>query len=308
MDDLNQGWIYRDQVQPDAEGMEVLQFYVRSYPHSPPEIWRERLESGLVRLDGRPARPDERLRAGQRLAYHRPPWREERVPQTIEILYEDDHLVAVAKPAGLPVLPGAGFLENTLLFMVHRRYPDRPSPVHRLGRGTSGVILFARSPAARRQLSAELAAGCLAKTYRALASGVGMPDTFAVEVPIGEVPYPPVGRIHAAAPDGKPSRTECRVLERRPAGDQTLVEVQIPTGRAHQIRIHLAAAGHPLVGDPLYRPGGVPVDPPRQGRAPLPGDGGYHLHALRVAFVHPGSGGRLVVTCPPPAILRTGRE
>jgi len=305
---LNQGWTYRDRIQRDADGVPVLEFYVQRYPHSPRQVWQQRLEAGLIRVDGRQARADEKLRAGQELTYHRPPWREPEVPRNFEILHEDDHLIAVAKPAGLPSLPGGDFLENTLLFLLRQQYSDAPAPVHRLGRGTSGVMLFARSLAARRRLSADLHAGRLTKTYRALASGISMKDEFAVEEPIGKVPYSPLRYVHAVSPDGKPARTECRVLERRFDRHQTLLEVEIPTGRPHQIRIHLAAAGHPLTGDPLYQTGGLPVDPPAEGRAPLPGDCGYHLHALGVSFVHPGTGERMTITCAPPATLRCAGE
>ena len=303
---LNQGWTYTDRIQRGAEGVSVLEFYTDRYPHSSPQTWRRRIETGLVSIDGRRVSSDEKLQAGQLLAYQRPPWREDGVPAHFQILHEDEHLIAVAKPSGLPTIPGGDFLENTLLFLVRQRYPDRPAPIHRLGRGTSGIVLFARSPIARRQLSADLRTGDLHKTYRALATGSPAQDQFTVEVPIGQIPYPPLGHVHAVSPDGKPSRTECRILE--PRSNAVLLEVDIPTGRAHQIRIHLAAAGHPLVGDPLYRIGGLPVEPPSAGRAPLPGDCGYHLHAQRVRFVHPGNGDATTIHCPPPEILQTARE
>ena len=299
---LNRGWAYRDRIQRDAHGLMVLEFYVQRYSHSSREVWRQRIEAGLVRLEERPARADERLETGQVLTYFRPPWLEAEVPRDIEILHEDAHLIAVAKPSGLPTLPGGDFLENTLLFLLRQRYSDAPAPVHRLGRGTSGLVLFARSQTARRQLSADLQAGRLTKIYRALVDGIPAADEFIIEVPIGRVPYPPLGYVHATAADGKPARTECRILERR--SYQTLLQVAIPTGRSHQIRIHLAAAGHPLWGDPLYRTGGQPLTPPTDGRAPLPGDCGYHLHATQVSFAHPNSGVRMTITCPPPEILR----
>ncbi|MBT4496127.1 MAG: RluA family pseudouridine synthase [Gemmatimonadetes bacterium] len=303
---LNQGWTYTDRIQRGAEGVSVLEFYTERYPHSSPQIWLQRIEAGLVSIDGRQTRSDEELQTGQLLTYHRPPWHEDEVPTHFQILHEDEHLIAVAKPSGLPTIPGGEFLENTLLFLVRQRYPDRPAPIHRLGRGTSGIVIFARSQIARRQLSADLRTGKLRKTYRALATGAPAENRFTVEAPIGQVPYPPLGRVHAVSPDGKPSRTECRILERRP--NAVLLEVDIHTGRAHQIRIHLAAAGHPLVGDPLYRIGGLPTDPPPIGRAPLPGDCGYHLHAQRVRFVHPADSKATTIICLPPRILQTTCE
>jgi len=115
------------------------------------------------------------------------------------------------------------------------------------------------------------------------------------------VPYPPTGTVHAASPRGKAAGSRVRVLERRGgAAPCSLVEVEIETGRPHQIRIHLAWAGHPLVGDPLFGPGGVPLP----GCVAVPGDPGYLLHALRIAFVHPRTGARVAIECAAPPGLR----
>ena len=303
---LNQGWIYRDRVPDRAHGQEVLDFYARTYPHSTRARWRERIQDGLVHLDGQPAGPDTVLGAGQELTYSRPPWQEPEVPPEVLVLCEDADFLAVAKPAGMPVLPGGDFLENTLLAVVRREYLDKPAPVHRLGRGTSGVVLFARSARARRELSAALRDGHCRRIYRALACGTGMPSEFAVREPIGRLAYPALGYVHAAAPEGKPARTECRVLQRDPIRERSLLEVEILTGRPHQIRIHLAAAGYPLVGERLYREGGRPGPQEGAGRPPLPGDGGYHLHAFQIAFIHPGTGRPTMVTCAPPEGLDAG--
>ena len=307
---LNSGWTYYDRVQPDAHGQTVLDFYAQRYPHSSRATWRERIETGAVRLDGRPTTPEAVLFPGRRLSYHRPPWREPDVPCTFALLYEDPHVLAVAKPSGLPVLPGGHCLENTLLALVRRRYGGAPppAPIHRLGRGTSGIVLFARTALAKRALSEDLSERRFVKIYRALAGGVTMPDEFTVETPIGRIPYPQIGALYAAAPHGKPARTECRVLCRDREKDRSLLHVRIHTGRPHQIRIHLAAAGFPLAGDPLYGIGGRPAPRPGGGRLPLPGDCGYHLHAHRVRFTHPETGRTVAVTCTPPPILRTPEE
>ena len=300
---VNQGWTYRERVPGKAHGQGVLEFYALTYPHSSRATWRVRIQDGLVQLDGRPVDPDAVLAAGQELTYSRPPWREPEVSGEVDLLCEDADLVAVAKPPGLPVLPGGDYLENTLLAMVRREYRDEPAPVHRLGRGTSGVVIFARSTRARQQLSAALREGRFRRLYRALATGTDMPNAFAVRAPIGRVTYPGLGYLYAAAPEGKPARTQCRVLRRDPVRGESLLEVEIETGRPHQVRIHLAAAGHPLVGDPLYREGGQPALVPGPGRPALPGDGGFRLHAFQVAFAHPGTGRTAMVTCAPPPEL-----
>ena len=203
----------------------------------------------------------------------------------------------MAKPRGLPSVPGGGFLDHTLLRLVRDRFPGA-TPMHRLGRGTSGLLLFARTPEARRRVAAAWREGRVAKLYRALVSGVPARPSFSVDTPIGLVPHPRLGHVHAAAPSGREAVTHVRVLSATPSGD-AIVEAAIPTGRPHQIRIHLAAAGHPLVGDPLYGPGGVPRPEPG-----LPGDPGYRLHSHRLELGHPVSGARLTLECFPPPELR----
>ena len=304
---LNHGWTYFDRVHADAQGQTVLDFYAR-YPHSSREDWQQRIQSGAVLLNGHRTQPDVRLSVGQLLAYHRAPWREPDVPRSFAVLHRDHHVLAVAKPSGLPVLPGGHHLENTLLACVRERYGNTPAPVHRLGRATSGIVLFARTPLAKQRLSQDFRSGRIQKLYRALATGAAMPDRFSVDKPIGRVPYPVIGALHAVDPHGRPSRSDCRVLHRDPQHNRALLEVDILTGRPHQIRIHLAAAGYPLVGDPLYRAGGLPVAHSGNDPLPLPGDCGYHLHAHRIRFSHPQTRRTVTVTCLPPPILRTPEE
>jgi 23S rRNA pseudouridine1911/1915/1917 synthase len=293
---VNGGFEYRETVGREARGSTVLAWLAARHRHSSEPIWRSRIAAGEVSLDGAVAAAGDALRAGQRLAWRRPPWEEPSVPLGFAVLYRDEHLLAVAKPRGLPSVPNGGFLEHTLLFQVRRLHPEAV-PMHRLGRGTSGLLLFARTQAARRAVAALWRAGRVEKEYRALVSGVPRPARFAIDVPIGLVAHPRLGSVHAAAAAGKPALSHVEVLSSR--DDQALVAIRIPTGRPHQIRIHLAAAGHPLVGDPLYVTGGVPG--PRPG---LPGDGGYRLHAHRLALAHPSTGARLELECSPPLELR----
>jgi 23S rRNA pseudouridine1911/1915/1917 synthase len=192
-------------------------------------------------------------------------------------------------------MPAGGFLTHTLLHLVQRAYPEATA-MHRLGRGTSGLVLFARTGEARRAVAKAWRTGAVVKRYRALVSGRPSRDAFDVDTPIGLVDHPRLGRVYAAVSEGKPSLTHVRVLEARDG--QTLVEATIPTGRPHQIRIHMAAAGHPLVGDPLYVAGGLPAPSPA-----LPGETGYRLHAHRLEIDHPVTGERLVLECAAPRDL-----
>ncbi len=296
---VNGGYLYREQLGPGAAGQTVLAYLAAHYRHSTREEWQERLNRGEVWLNDRPARADEVLRAGLTLGWQRPPWQEEAAPLHFELIYQDAALLAVSKPSGLPTLPGGGFLEHTLLHLVRAETPEA-APLHRLGRGTSGLVLFARTPEAASQLARAWREQRVHKRYRALAQGLAGQDEYDITAPIGPLPHPRLGEVHAASPAGKPSRSLARVLERRTDSDSTLFEVDILTGRPHQIRIHLASTGHPLVGDPLYGVGGGPLaDLPG-----LPGDGGYWLHAQHLSFTHPLTGAALTLTAPPPPELQ----
>ncbi len=307
---MNRGFTYINRIDGDAAGESVIAFYATRYRHSSESEWRDRIQRGAVRLNGHTVAADTVLRAGQTLSYQRTPWTEPAAPTEFGVIYEDDQIIAVDKPSGLPVLPGGHHLEHTLLAQVRERFGGevRPSPLHRLGRGTSGIVLFARTQEALRRLTEAFAERRITKTYRALVQGVGLRAEQTVDVPIGRVDYPPTGHLYAATPDGAASKSVCRLLHEDRERLQSLLEVRILTGRAHQIRIHVAAIGHPLVGDALYVAGGGPAPLVRGRRAPLPGDCGYHLHATRLAFRHPASGNLVEIFSPPPPALLAPEE
>lgn len=298
---LNEGCEYREQLGPDASGRTLLAYLSQRYDHSSSAEWAERIASGHVLIDSLPAHSETVLQEGSELVWQRPPWIEPEAPTSFTLLYEDDDLLAVDKPAGLPTLPGANFLHSTLLYIV-RAYAPEAAPLHRLGRWTSGVVLFAKNHQAAAALTQQWSLNKVGKRYRALASGLPNWDEKTISTPIGPVPHALLGTVHAATPGGKPSLSHAIVLERRT--DSFLCDVRISTGRPHQIRIHLAAEGHPLVGDPLYPSGGLPAPDTRA----LPGDPGYHLHAAELRFRHPATGRELVIESEPPEILRLSNE
>ena len=302
---LNRGCVYREQVKPANAGQTLVAYYTQQYRHSSEPEWRSRIAAGQVWINEQIATAETRLRLGQALTYHREPWEEPDVPLAFEVLYEDVDLLVIAKPAGLPVLPGGGFLEHTLLRQLQLRYPEEtPVPIHRLGRGTSGLMLMARSTRAKSNLSQQMREQQICKIYWALVenpSGTdpAIPNQFTVTQAIGKVPHPVLGYIYGATATGLFAHSDCQVLQRN--AQTTLLEVVILTGRPHQIRIHLAFMGYPLVGDPLYAIGGVARFV--EGAMAVPGDCGYWLHAYRLGFMHPRTGIQMDWICPPLGIL-----
>jgi len=328
----NGGWAYRDRIPPAAAGMGVVAFYAGRYGHTSAAAWERRLADGEISRNGVPLRADAVLVGGDRLVWQRPPWPEPAVPAHWDVIHDDGDLLVIDKPSGLPVLAAGGFLEHTVLRLLEHRHGDDPAgvprPVHRLGRFTSGLLVCARRPATRAWLSAQLreSTGSLAsgasggvgggvgggvppcrKLYRALLVpgrlALAAGDSLAITTPIGRRPHPPLGEIWCAAEAGDPAalaaHSQLTLVES--GGEADLVEVAILTGRPHQIRIHCAAVGAPLLGDPLYRPGGWA----RPGG--LPGEGGYRLQA-RWLRLHRPEGSVLELEAPAAEGLGTTAE
>ncbi|WP_024545511.1 RluA family pseudouridine synthase [Picosynechococcus sp. NKBG15041c] len=283
---LNQGWVYRDRVKPAWAGLSVLDFYAQNYRHSTRPEWAARIDKQQIFVDGKPALWGQILAANQTLEYHREPWEEPDVPLNFSILHQDPHFWIIEKPAGLPVMPAGNFLENTLLGQLKTQFPqENLAPIHRLGRGTSGLMILGRSPLGKQHLTQQLREHQITKIYRALIPAGDYPDQVTIKTPIGKVAHLTLGTIFVAKADGLFAHSEMQVLQR--FNDLSLVQVQIFTGRPHQIRIHMAAIGYPLVGDPLYLPGGLPKVANGDQRTALPGDCGYFLNAHYLQFMHP---------------------
>jgi 23S rRNA pseudouridine1911/1915/1917 synthase len=293
---LNRGYAYTTIISSKYHARTLLSHLASLYPHSTPQAWQQNLNNREVTVNGVTATGSESLTVGQTLVWNRPPWIEPDSPLHFEVLFDDPHLLAVNKPSGLPTLPGGGFMENTLLHLVQKQTPNA-NPVHRLGRATTGIVLFAKTPQTASTLSANWNTSGIQKIYRALAQGVAQQDAYEILTPIGLVPHPRIGSVWAANPNGKPSKSLAKVIARAPSSTAssskagtttctTTFEVRLNSGRPHQIRIHLASIGHPLVGDPLYGSTGQPLE----NLPGLPGDGGYFLHAQFLNFHHPITG------------------
>jgi len=242
-------------------------------------------------------RPSYRVRAGDQIVVEIPPahpveLRPEPIP--LEIVYEDGDLLVVNKPAGLVVHPGAGRPTGTLVHALLAHCPDlpgiggevRPGIVHRLDKDTSGLLVVAKTDAALRSLQAQIQARRAGRDYLALVHGAVAVGEGTIDAPVGR--HPRHRTRMAVVASGRRAVTRYRVVER--FADATLLELRLQTGRTHQIRVHCASIGHPIVGDRVY------------GRRPNPwGLRRQALHAFRLTFVHPTTGAEMSFVAPLPA-------
>ncbi|MCX7959983.1 MAG: RluA family pseudouridine synthase [Burkholderiales bacterium] len=279
-------------------GLRLDQALVRLFPQYSRNRLQAWLRAGHVRVEGAPARASVPVAGGERIALAPPPAPDAAHPPAqkmrLRIVYEDDDVIVIDKPAGLVVHPGAGNPEGTLLnaLLAHApglRAVPRAGIVHRLDKDTSGLVVVAKNVAAQARLAAQLAARSVRRRYLALVEG-DPPAAGTIEAPIGRDRR--ARTRMTVAQGGKPALTRYRVLER--FGHAALIECTLETGRTHQIRVHLQHIRHPLVGDPVYRRG-------TRHRIPFARQA---LHAETLEFDHPASGRRMRFRAPLPADLK----
>jgi 23S rRNA pseudouridine1911/1915/1917 synthase len=286
-------------VETDEAGQRLDQWLSRRLPQYSRSRIQEWIKSGLVLVDGKAARSSHATRAGEAIDVtpaDPPPLHAVAEEIPLAILYEDDDVVAIDKPAGMVVHAGAGVHSGTLVNALLHHFEKlsavggalRPGIVHRLDRYTSGVLLVAKNDAAHQKLAAQFAGRRIEKVYLALVHGSLKQETGRIERPIARDPVRRT-RMTARLAEGRAAWSEYRVLRRFERF--TFLEVRIGTGRTHQIRVHLASIGHPVAGDALY------------GAAKDEVHGRYFLHAHRIAFERPSDGEKVTVESPLPGDL-----
>jgi 23S rRNA pseudouridine1911/1915/1917 synthase len=303
-------------VSAEQSGQRLDRFLVSQLP----ELSRTRIQAlmdeGRVQVSGVARKPSYKTEPGETVTVEIPPLpppgvAAEDIP--LDVLYEDEDLLVINKPSGMIVHPGAGAESGTLVAaLLHRAGgmdglstiggPMRPGIVHRLDKGTSGVLIVARTDAAHKKLVEAFRERQVEKIYLALLHGKVKGEAGRIDLPVARDLHRRA-RMTARRREGREARTDWRVLFR--FGGYTLVQAGLHTGRTHQIRVHFSAFACPVVGDTLY---GAPAQE-RVGTVLLPPLGRNFLHAARVAFLHPRTGKRLEVRAPlPPELVSYAQE
>jgi len=277
------------------------QFLAKQLPKYSRSRLQQLIRGGLVRLNEQSTRPRQIVRGGDRIDLTEPPLekidiRPEPIP--LEILFEDDDLIVINKPAGLTVHPGAGQREHTVVNALLSHCAtlsgiggkERPGIVHRLDKETSGCLVVAKNDMAHRELSKQFAARTVEKIYLALVAGKLRKPAGLIEEKIGRHPVHR-RRMRVTSLRGRTATTEYRVI--RSSNQASLIECRLHSGRTHQVRVHLHHLGHPVLGDKIYAPR-FAKNFPRQ-----------MLHAWKLGFHHPGTGDWKILEAPLPADFAT---
>ena len=284
-------------VEPEDAGKRADVFVAENLEDTSRAMVQKRMEQGLVQKDGSPVRANLRLKAGDVLTVELPePEPLEIAPENIplDVVYEDGDLLVVNKPQGMVVHPAAGHTGGTLVNALLYHCGDslsgingvlRPGIVHRIDKDTSGLLVVAKNDAAHAGLARQLAEHSMTRRYRAVALGYFQEAEGTVDAPLGRSPKD--RKKMAIVREGKRAVTHYRVLER--LRGYSLVECRLETGRTHQIRVHLASLGHPLLGDVVYGSQKQPL-----------GLTGQVLHAMVLGFCHPRTGEYMEFSAPLP--------
>ena len=296
----------------EEAGLRLDRLVVRHFPELSRTRVQELIEQGLVLLNGKAAKDSHKVHANDVIRVvpqERPPLQAEPEAIPLDVLYEDDDVIAINKPAGMSVHAGAGNSHGTLVNALLGRGqqlsqnddPVRPGIVHRLDKETSGILLVAKNDFAHAKLSEAFRQRAIRKIYIALVQGILEEESGRIELAIARDPNRRTRMTATRAlllRNSRPARTDWRVLAKIDA--TSLLELQLHTGRTHQIRVHFSALRHPVVGDTLYGATGQL----HVGRTTLPALGRNFLHAAKIGFTQPHSGKLIELSAPLPVALR----
>jgi RluA family pseudouridine synthase len=268
----------------------LLDFLLRRFRYFDAQEWTEHINAGRLMIDGRVGRPQQKLRNSQQILYLRPDYLEPAVDDNYEVVYEDEWLIALNKSGDMPTSPSGKYFKNTLMYQVRERFGwKKLYTVHRLDRETSGIVIFAKTHAVAQQMAELFRHQRIQKEYRAIVQGALPQPSVFVSLPIGSNPASEIRIKQWAHPAGKPSQTW--FFERKRLEQVSYLQIKPLTGRTHQIRVHAAVSGFPIVGDKLYSLGDAGfLEWLRDGDAFL----SKHrfpsrqlLHAQQIQFQHP---------------------
>jgi 23S rRNA pseudouridine1911/1915/1917 synthase len=299
-------------VTPEEAGLRLDRVVVQHCPELSRTRVQELIEEGLVVLNGKLRKDSHKVRANdviQVVPQERPALRAEPEPIPLDVLYEDADVMAINKPAGMSIHAGAGNSHGTLVNALLGRGqslsqsddPLRPGIVHRLDKETSGILLVAKNDFAHARLAEAFKQRTIRKIYIVLVQGSMEEDRGRIELAIARDPNRRTRMTAKRAlllPNSRPARTDWRVLLR--IDSNSLLEIQLHTGRTHQIRVHFSVLRHPVVGDTLYGAAGQL----HVGRTTLPSLGRNFLHAAKITFAQPHTGELIELSAPLPAELR----
>ncbi|MGE0785795.1 MAG: RluA family pseudouridine synthase [Sandaracinaceae bacterium] len=298
------GIVLSFEVPRELEGLRLDRFVQSRIPRLSRTRANEIVRACAYHEDGRRRRPAERVRYGETVIIVRPSFEEPTVPTRFGIVHEDDAMLVVDKPAGLPVHPSASYHKNTLTFLLRERYPDAtPHLVHRLDRETSGVLVCAKTLEDERELKGRFERREVHKTYLAIVEGLVDPSVERIELAMGRATEG-LHLLMEVRADGLPARTDVRVVAHAHA--HTMLALSPHTGRQHQLRVHLSAIGHPIVADKLYGPEGPApfleyIELGGTLSAPLEAKLGHTrqaLHAHRIELTHPRTAATIELAAP----------
>jgi len=269
---------YNLSVKQRYNGLSILDFYCKAMPHISKEIWKEKIESGILTVEGKPVKTDRIVKTGEKTKHFTEPQTEPDINTNIELVEWNDDFIIINKPAPLPMHSGGRFDKNTLTEILKTAFPNENFKlVHRIDANTTGIVVIAKNSEAANEIIQQLKDQSVQKEYLALVEGIINKDSFVLEESISKTRTPGGGR--KISDDGKEATTKISILKRCRDKDQTLLSVIPHSGRTNQIRIHLANMEHAIVGDKGYK------DPAYFKNNPLTYDDDcLFLHAWKLSF------------------------